>query len=251
MSSPELRSVQLHILDLRRWRPSVDRLLAGEKRGGVELSLEFRERCERFVRVNDARRAAAAEIARRLALTRFGGRALAEADVVRDRFGKPWLPEYPEVWFNMSHSGDLALCVVDSEAVGVDVEKVGPVAREVVQACCTVSEQEWIDQQREKSATDAFHSVWTLKESYLKSVGVGLSVDPRHVEILPPGLEEKFWRPGRCPSIEVARRCAPEKMVMQSLDLREGYAAGLTTSGRCAILKEKCEPEVLQNQFQS
>ncbi len=46
--------------------------------------------------------------------------------VARREKGKPWFPDRPEIRFNISHSGPLALCAVGSGEVGADIEEVRP-----------------------------------------------------------------------------------------------------------------------------
>ena len=40
----------------------------------------------------------------------------------RDAKGKPFLPEYPGVHMNLSHSGRYVACAIGEGAVGVDIE---------------------------------------------------------------------------------------------------------------------------------
>ena len=87
--------------------------------------------------------------------------------------GKPILANDPNIHFNLSHSGLLAVCAVSDHPVGVDVEPLRDAIPEVVTMCFQTAEQEWI-----KASDDpgyAFSRLWTRKESYLKLSGEGLS----------------------------------------------------------------------------
>lgn len=106
------------------------------------------------------------------------GMAARELRVSRTDMGKPVVAE--GVHFNVSHSGDLILLALsDQRAVGVDVERKREVLR--VQAMTkrwlTESERADLDQLVQRGATpsEAFLSVWSLKEARLKALGVGIS----------------------------------------------------------------------------
>lgn len=46
--------------------------------------------------------------------------------VARTEAGKPWFPELPRLFFNLSHSGGLILCGVGRAPLGVDIERLRP-----------------------------------------------------------------------------------------------------------------------------
>jgi 4'-phosphopantetheinyl transferase len=93
--------------------------------------------------------------------------------------GKPRLRDFPQVNFNLSHSGDLALVAVaqGKGRVGVDVEEVRSEAVEHAVAERFFSPGEV---KRLKSLDGAerilgFFRCWTRKEAYLKAIGRGIS----------------------------------------------------------------------------
>jgi 4'-phosphopantetheinyl transferase len=43
----------------------------------------------------------------------------------KNQYGKPYLKEYPNFNFNISHSGEYVLCAVDDKSIGIDVEEEG------------------------------------------------------------------------------------------------------------------------------
>lgn len=98
-----------------------------------------------------------------------------------DAFGKPSLVAPRLSWplqFNISHTrGHVACAVARGAAVGVDVETVDDACDHMALAFRYFGASE-IDAlascSRERRAA-LFTSLWTLKEAYLKGVGVGLS----------------------------------------------------------------------------
>lgn len=90
--------------------------------------------------------------------------------------GKPFISG-TELQFNLSHSGDLAVCAVTlGRRVGVDVECTRPVQElEAIVARFFAPGEA----QRIRSAANherAFFECWTRKEAYIKGVGGGFSI---------------------------------------------------------------------------
>ncbi len=93
--------------------------------------------------------------------------------------GKPYLPEYPEVHFSISHCREAAGCLLSDRPCGLDIEHIHKAKESLVRY--TMSEQEtdaifsapWPD--------IAFTRLWTQKEAVLKLLGTGITDDLRHV----------------------------------------------------------------------
>lgn len=91
--------------------------------------------------------------------------------------GKPYLPDCD--WqFSISHSGDLSLCGIHNDAIGVDIEKTRPYNDRVAKRICSPAEYAYIG----KDST-RFLEVWTRKEAYAKLTGKGLSVSLRAIDV--------------------------------------------------------------------
>lgn len=89
--------------------------------------------------------------------------------------GKPYLSAHPDIHFNLSHSGSLAVCAVSTVAVGVDVETYHDHGHAVAKHCFTAQELAWLDEQ--ENTASAFARLWTRKEALIKLTGSGLSRD--------------------------------------------------------------------------
>jgi 4'-phosphopantetheinyl transferase len=93
--------------------------------------------------------------------------------------GKPFLPDHPELRFNVAHSGDVVVVAVRRAVeVGVDVEQIRPEAVDSVLArrFMTASELESMAALDPTSAIERFFEVWVRKEAYVKGLGRGLSL---------------------------------------------------------------------------
>src|SRR5690606_1228898 len=82
------------------------------------------------------------------------------------------------ITFNLAHSGGVVVCALaDCGLVGVDVEARERVKleRALVARCCGPEEAAGVGPHGDRWR-DRFLQYWTLKESYLKAVGLGISV---------------------------------------------------------------------------
>ena len=102
------------------------------------------------------------------------GRTITKRDIGRNRYGKPFLKGITDLHFNISHSGCWIVTVVDNMPIGVDVELILPVDYKLIKNF--LSDIEYRDLMDSSSPVDYFYDLWTLKESYIKAVGKGLSI---------------------------------------------------------------------------
>ena len=104
------------------------------------------------------------------------GIAIEEIQIKKDPKGKPYEVNHPDIFFSISHSRDKAVCAVHTSAVGVDIEYIRPVNKRLFAKCCTDKEQRYVEKaDTEEEMSRRFLTLWTLKESYLKYTGQGLS----------------------------------------------------------------------------
>jgi 4'-phosphopantetheinyl transferase len=81
--------------------------------------------------------------------------------------------------FNLAHSGGVVACIMtDGREAGVDVEDLGrrPVEADLWHRYCAPSEVADIEAQPAKAQHHRFLTYWTLKEAYLKAIGLGIGV---------------------------------------------------------------------------
>lgn len=95
----------------------------------------------------------------------------------KNKHGKPYLENYPNFNFNISHSGEYVLCGIDDKDIGVDVEEIKNIdIIEIAQNYFTTKEFEYIINCDVEFQLNRFYEIWTLKESYIKCCGQGLSI---------------------------------------------------------------------------
>lgn len=93
--------------------------------------------------------------------------------------GKPFLLDYPDICFNFSHSGNVALCALSDQPVGADVEMIRKISPSLVNYTMNDSEQEQIN--ASSNPTMQFLYFWTRKEALLKLTGEGIHNDMKMV----------------------------------------------------------------------
>lgn len=86
-------------------------------------------------------------------------------------YGKPYLKNYPNIYFNLSHSKNYVACAVSNSPVGVDIEYIKDMDWDLAQYCYHGCEYEYI--LNNKNSKKAFYEMWVLKESYMKMTGLG------------------------------------------------------------------------------
>lgn len=92
-----------------------------------------------------------------------------------NEYGKPFLRDYPLIYFNMSHCRRAAACVISEVEVGVDVQEIAPVSDELAKRTLTATE--YAAFKKAENPSRLFCEYWTIKESYLKRTGQGIGTD--------------------------------------------------------------------------
>lgn len=151
-----------------------------------QVSAERRAQASRFVRQADAYRSVLGEILTRVTLSKLTGLRPAELSFTRNSYGKPSLIHHSDVQFNVSHSGDwIALISGGTDELGVDVEKIAPIDMQIAERFFSPTESQFLAAEPDDRRLETFYRLWTLKESYIKAVGMGLSMPLDSFAILP------------------------------------------------------------------
>lgn len=89
--------------------------------------------------------------------------------------GKPYLAEHPDKRFNLSHSDGIAACIVSGRECGIDCERIKPYRINVLRRILSEKEQKMFEDTPKSKRDLLFFRLWTLKESYIKAIGTGLT----------------------------------------------------------------------------
>ena len=113
--------------------------------------------------------------------------------------GKPVLEGREDLHFSLTHCDGLAACLVAPTPCGVDAEAIRPLRPRVIRRAFTPAEAEQI--RHSPCPDETFFRLWTLKESFVKATGAGISyglsrvpvvLDPDGPRSLDPGW--RFWQ---------------------------------------------------------
>lgn len=164
-------------LDL--WRISLDRTVQVDV-----LSADEQARQQRYRFAADQRKFAVARTSLRQILAHYSHQDPAALVFDYGIYGKPRLRDCP-LQFNLSHSGEYALCGVARQVVGVDIELLRSMDRldGLIRRCLAPSEQQAIAAVKSSQQSQAFLEYWTCKEAYLKATGQGISESLAAIEV--------------------------------------------------------------------
>jgi 4'-phosphopantetheinyl transferase len=185
-----------------------------------------------YLHESDQKLSLGAELLLNYGLRRLAPQIARPVEYFADVSGKPELTGSP-LQFNLSHSGVYAVCAIADRPVGVDVEREAEMELDIARKFFHPDEYRRIA--AHPNPTSRFFEYWVLKESYVKSVGLGfglalnsfcvdLSAEPiRVVEngaIQPYALQS--WRMGDH-HIAVCRQSdAPlGRDILEAVDIRE------------------------------
>lgn len=135
-----------------------------------------RRKVEKFIQQNDKNRSILAEVLLKYILSKHYDVLWNEIKFEYNEFGKPFLVGREDIWFNISHSGDWIICGVSNAPIGVDVEHISNDILDIAKRFFTIEEYRYIQGQVPDKQNEAFFKIWTLKESYIKCVGKGLTI---------------------------------------------------------------------------
>jgi len=143
------------------------------------INSERREHINSSFHIEDALRSLAGEWLARLVLSEKLHLNLFEIMIDYSKNGKPIYNSPSGLHINISHSGDWSVCAVSALPVGIDIEMMQPIDLSVAKDCFTENEFENLCRfADENQQLDYFYTIWTIKESYLKAIGSGLSKAP-------------------------------------------------------------------------
>ena len=101
----------------------------------------------------------------RFALKKYWNLTSEDYRIDRGEKGKPFIVGVENVFFNISHSGDYVVCAVSDREIGIEVAGRFFHGEEVAQ----------LKMLEEDKQDQLFFNYWSVKESFLKYIGTGLT----------------------------------------------------------------------------
>ena len=118
--------------------------------------------------------------------------------------GKPFLLDYPEVHFNLSHCKNGIAVVLSDEPVGIDIESYREASDSLLRY--TMNEDECRIIRESDDPTRAFTEYWTKKEAVFKLRGTGITTGGLHGLLDGDELVETFVNPERRYAYSIANK---------------------------------------------
>jgi 4'-phosphopantetheinyl transferase len=168
--------------EVHLWRVDLNQAAANELRWQPLLSVDERERANRFHFEKDRQRFSTTRALLRMLLAAY---LQSTPESLRFHYadkGKPSLdgPHLEsKLMFNVSHSGDVALfAITRGREIGVDVEQVrrNSDLDAIAPRFFSAHEQAQLNALAPEQQVEAFFRCWTRKEAYIKARGEGLSL---------------------------------------------------------------------------
>jgi len=139
------------------------------------ISEENQDKCSRFKFKEDVLRTLYGELTVRHVLCKQFRFKNEDIKILKSNEGKPYI-EDNSIYFNITHAGDFVVCVFSDQEVGIDLEQINEIDLKIAQRFFCQSEYEDLLAQKVENHLDYFYSLWTLKESYVKWLGTGISI---------------------------------------------------------------------------
>lgn len=139
-----------------------------------------------------------------------------------NEFGKPYI-KGSDVFFNLSHSGDYVMCVISDSEVGCDIQKIGYCKDNLAKRFfCEEEYSDITSQANDDLRKNLFYRYWTLKESFMKAIGLGLKLHLNSFQII---LGNK---------ISIKQSVNGKEYSFFEYDGIDGYKCAVCVEGSCA-----------------
>ena len=110
--------------------------------------------------------------------------------------GEHGKPKVEGLEYNLSHSGNFVICAVSDKPIGCDVEKIRKAPKEIAERFFAEGEKQYLARASVEQYDEEFFRIWTMKESFVKMTGEGLSLSMATYEIV-MGERGQVLRDGR------------------------------------------------------
>lgn len=102
----------------------------------------------------------------------------------RNAYGKPYFLNATDICFNISHSGSMVAAAFSGREVGCDIEEITDADMALAGRFFSRDEYEELLAEKDSDRRNrAFFRLWTMKESYMKAKGMGLSLPPESFSV--------------------------------------------------------------------
>jgi 4'-phosphopantetheinyl transferase len=105
--------------------------------------------------------------------------SFATLELSYNKHGKPYFNNKNAPEFNIAHSGEYVICGFDEYPVGIDIERIKQMDFSDADYFLSNREKTMLNATNSSNQLSLLYKIWTVKESYLKAIGTGLSSNKR------------------------------------------------------------------------
>jgi len=173
---PSLNNNEIHI-----WRISLDIAKYDLKGLRQYLSMPECAKAARFHFDEDQQRYIIGRGMVRLLLGQYLHIPPSQLEICHGQYGKPFLDpkcNSMTISFNVSHSSNIMLCAISSDRqIGIDIEYISPDidVYELADRFFSTQEAALLKSLPAEERLESFYAFWTIKEAYLKAIGIGVA----------------------------------------------------------------------------
>ena len=178
--SPPASDIYIRCNEVHVWRIPLDLPISQVNSFEQTLCFDELSKGNRYYSWVDRQRYKASRGSLRKILSKYIGSEPSEIQFAYSSSGKPSLSSglnSESLCFNMSHSNQYALCAITlNRSIGIDVEYLRPAPDmlSIAKRYFASDEYETILSLSPDIREQAFYTLWTLKEAYLKATGEGI-----------------------------------------------------------------------------
>ena len=106
-------------------------------------------------------------------------------EVMPDPDKKPRIKGHDDIFFNISHSGDVVILGISDREIGVDIEKVRHFKDTLVNYVFGEGDKSLAKELMDSEADPdkVYTRLWTVKESIMKHSGKGIAMEPKSISL--------------------------------------------------------------------
>lgn len=155
------------------------------------LSIEKQQYIKKFICHIDSKLSLYSEVLVRLLANKILKIKNSNIIISKNQYGKPYIKEYPDFQFNISHTYNAIVVAVSDDSVGIDIEKIKSTTFKVAYRYFTATEQNYINEFADKKEK-RFYEIWTKKEAYIKCIGKGLAQPLKSFDVCDKEVSRKI-----------------------------------------------------------
>lgn len=146
------------------------------------ITVNERKKIDSYIKYTDRERSLIEIVLLKLLIYKHCKIPIKDIIIKKNVYGKPYLANNIEFKFNISHSNELIVIGLDMQnEIGVDVEFIKEINLESY--IKILKENEIKEINKRKNKLSSFYEFWTIKESFFKEEGKGISIIDDNYEI--------------------------------------------------------------------